>query len=531
VAILRWGVSLRRENLYYIEIYLSGGSEMECKSGNHIFAVCLLILFCFSGSGFCAVFDNGVGDYYWCDPGNWDIGILPGPTESVEIGPMGNCIIIDCDVDISSLNFLCDPYMCLTILSGIVNIGGIERNECEGDLYFNFLGGTTTINGEIRVADEGWTHWVISGSTLLINGNVRAGDNGGTGWNVNMDSGVAVFGDQVEIGDDGGGIWNLSGTASLSFLDDFQPHLSDGVAVFELNVSGDAEMVVVKTLSTNDKDGGDGTANINIDGGTLYVGENLELGDNGSGNLNVTAGLLVVGGTLELNRGEASLTGGEVRADDIEIENGVMDIGASEALGGPVGSSGGTLILNCNFSKIWDLVNSGKLTGCGSARGIVVDYGGTNPGKTTVTSTCAINFCQAWGPDPADGATKVQSLITEVCLDWIEGDCLGPHGHHKIYFSDDCNDLHEVNPIFPLIAEWVPPFELDFCVGNLELWKTYCWRVDSYNQDGTVTQGAVWSFTTGCELIAGDVNMDCLVNFLDFAELASTFGQEEFWPE
>jgi len=34
----------------------------------------------------------------------------------------------------------------------------------------------------------------------------------------------------------------------------------------------------------------------------------------------------------------------------------------------------------------------------------------------------------------------------------------------------------------------------------------------------------------GCEEIAGDVNRDCIVYFKDFAAVAKTWQQEQFWP-
>jgi hypothetical protein len=248
---------------------------------------------------------------------------------------------------------------------------------------------------------------------------------------------------------------------------------------------------------------------------------------------------VVVGDTLELNKGTANLAGGVVRVGDIEIDNGVMNIEASEHNGGPPGL-GGKLILDGNkFPKIWDLVNSGKLTGCGSARGIVIDWGGTNPGKTTVTSTCGINFCQAWAPDPPDGATEVRPGLATggITLCWNEGDCLGVQGRNAVYFGTDFSDVNDATTTDPIFLGWIPPFPYgEPCrnVGILPLWETYYWRVDQYNKvagNPPVTKGRVWRFTTGCELIEGDLNMDCLVNFLDFAELASTFGQEDFWPE
>jgi hypothetical protein len=296
-------------------------------------------------------------------------------------------------------------------------------------------------------------------------------------------------------------------------------------------VSGDAELVVVKTLSTNDKDGGDGTAFINMNGGTVNVGENLELGDNGPGNLEVTDGLLVVGGTLELNKGDANLVGGEVRAGNLEIDTGVVM---------NIFEGGGLLILDGNkITQVVDLAHDGKIKAmpCDTSRigcsgGLMVDFNVTNPGKTTLTASCAINICEPCANFPANGATEVQSGLDSggVTLCWDEGDCLGMLGRNALYFSNDYNDVFDppdygIDPIYQRAGINC------YNVGILELWETYYWRVDQLNQGGPTTRGPIWSFTTGCELIAGDVNMDCLVNFLDFAELASTFGEEEFWPE
>ncbi|MHC4346427.1 MAG: hypothetical protein ACYSUP_17280, partial [Planctomycetota bacterium] len=56
-------------------------------------------------------------------------------------------------------------------------------------------------------------------------------------------------------------------------------------------------------------------------------------------------------------------------------------------------------------------------------------------------------------------------------------------------------------------------------------------RIDQGCADATVCRGDVWTFTTGCELIGGDANLDCLVNFVDYAMVAGTWMEEQFFPE
>jgi len=160
------------------------------------------------------------------------------------------------------------------------------------------------------------------------------------------------------------------------------------------------------------------------------------------------------------------------------------------------------------------------LSGYGAPAGIVYDYGVTNPGKTTVTAVVA-DPDQAFCPDPANGADKVQSVISIVELCWEPGASLGDRGMHKIYFGD-CPDPEYVGQTRAGEECWT--------VGNLPLWTTYCWRIDEWNQDGSMTPGKVWTFTTGCALIPGDTNLDCLVNFEDFACVAGTWMEEQMWP-
>ncbi len=504
-----------------------------------MFLISLVMLLALANGAFASEF-VGPGDQF-CDPANWDPIGVPGPGDNVEIGDYE--VVVDCDVTAGKLKgpgWDTSDYGSLTVNADkTISFSGSERHESYSNWEF-FIAGSLSMDGNWRFADEATPTWNISGAgaSLVMNGELRAGDNGGTGWNVNIDSGVLVFAKKVEIGDDGGGIWNLSGTGSVSFLDEFTPHLRSGSAEFELNISGNAELAVATDLKTNDKDGGNGTANINVNGGTISIVKNLELGDNGPGNLNVTAGLLVVGDTLKLKKGIADLSGGVLQVGDLDIGgDGVIEIQEPNVASAVVG---GTLILDGNkLALIGTLVGDGKLKAmpCDSARGIVADYGITNPGKTTVTACCeCIDVCQAWNPFPPSGAIEVESAIKHVVLKWDEGECLGVRGSNALYFGtdEDCvTNGDDMSPCFVGdLRFYGNPAVYD--VNELPLWTTHYWRVDSINSVGgkpPETKGKIWNFTTGCDDPGGDINMDCLINFLDYAELAETIGEEEMWPE
>jgi len=69
-----------------------------------------------------------------------------------------------------------------------------------------------------------------------------------------------------------------------------------------------------------------------------------------------------------------------------------------------------------------------------------------------------------------------------------------------------------------------------YTIGNLPLWMDHFWRIDEFNDDFTTTKGDVWKFTTGCAAINGDTNNDCILNFLDYADVASTWQEKQLWP-
>ena len=161
-----------------------------------------------------------------------------------------------------------------------------------------------------------------------------------------------------------------------------------------------------------------------------------------------------------------------------------------------------------------------------------MDYNITTPGKTTVWLDPTLEVCKVYCPEPADGAINVRSAVTPVMLSWRRGDCTYAQTKDYVYFGTDPNLVCNATGVFlpPPILFLQPAQKL---IGNLPLWTTYYWRVDEQVLIGgvpTLVRGDCWSFTTGCEPIVGDANKDCVLNFLDFANLARVWQQSQYWP-
>jgi len=100
---------------------------------------------------------------------------------------------------------------------------------------------------------------------------------------------------------------------------------------------------------------------------------------------------------------------------------------------------------------------------------------------------------RAKNPVPVDDATDV---VRQVVLSWKPGIFAPAVSGHKVYFSENFNDVNDgIGGITQDANSYTPPQRLDFS-------KTYYWRVDEVNgpPDYTVYKGDVWSFTT--ELLA-----------------------------
>jgi hypothetical protein len=456
---------------------------------------------------------------------------VPGPGDDVTL----TCdLIIEgpaCSADIGRFGWGGGPADSITLY--IVNAEfRFREGEESGDGSMTIdISGTSNVDcwdDRLRFGNHG--HGVINlrdSSVLHVNGDLRGGDEDDGRFDLNMSGGVLDVEGEILQGDDGGGVFTFNGGDTVS--GQFTVAARKGGTVGTMVVNG-GEIYVDEFIrfGKDCKDGG-GFASLLMTGGTINADE-VRFGCNSCVDVNVTidGGLLIARSDLCVGDGDGdvsvALNGGEIRVesgDSLEIgDNGTIDI------------CGGTLKIKGNkVAEISALVchGSGRLTGCGSPSGVFIEYDGV---YTVVTG--------GWDPwpdgayclDPACGAERIAA--TEVVLCWQPGACIGSRGRHVVYFSSDCDAVENEPPCscpFPGGCLGVlPGGQTCVDVGPLELWTTYCWRVDEFCEDGRCVKGCVCSFTTGCEDIPGDVNRDCLVNFEDYACVAGDFGLEQFWP-
>jgi len=215
-------------------------------------------------------------------------------------------------------------------------------------------------------------------------------------------------------------------------------------------------------------------ATLNVSGGVLTVGSHLDIGFYGTGHMNMIAGLITVNdafgiGTKEGGSGEVFLDGGTISCAAFTMTSGSwLDV------------SGGTLIVDGDATAtINSYVGNGWITAYNGAGSLNVDYGGANPGKTTVTATLpTAPPGKAANPNPPDAATNVATLPT---LSWTPG--TGAVSH-QVYFGT-------TSPGEPQGDQTANTFN----PGSLSPDTVYYWRIDETNDLGTTT-GDVWSFTT-----------------------------------
>jgi hypothetical protein len=295
--------------------------------------------------------------------------------------------------------------------------------------------------------------------------------------------------------------------------------------------------------------GGDG-ASIIVDGGTFIMHNRLNMGKDHDAYLIVDNG-----GTVQHDGDKVTcpddpggqhriiIIDGSMVAEEIEI---IPDRDAAVVLGC------NATIQTCNTDddsrrpSWW--VTQDVSGGCGTGKALQC-YSGcagvltiTDLGGDCEEATCLLLEPPAWNPGPRDGATGEAAVTCDMVLSWNVGSCITDfHGRNFVYFSTDVTCVETAPAILraPAPLPGDPPCYLGrtnwdvttFNVGQLPLWTKYYWRIDQGCSDASVVKGYIWSFTTGCPMIPGDANLDCLVNFLDYAEVASTWMGQQYFPE
>ncbi len=474
----------------------------------------------------------------WCDGANWEDGSVPGPDDDAQLKVTGNDPLLQgpaCGADFGKLVWDLDSSDAITldIVDAVVRFKENEESG-EGLMTIN-ISGTSNVDcwdDRIRWGNHG--HGVLNMSddaVLHINGDLRGGDEDDGVFDLNMSDGLLVVEGEILCGDDGSGVLTFTGGAVV--CERFTLAARKGGQTADMVVSGDAEIYVGGgddpefRIGKDCKDDG-GAGSLTMTGGILNAGKILLSASEDSCvdvTVDMQGGLLIAREELIVADDDGVVTvtisGGEIQVlgdDSLEIDdNGSIDL------------CGGTLVLAGNkAAEIAELVCvDGKITGYGIPAGVVIDYDNLNPGKTTVYGV-GVDSRQAYCPEPANGADKVRP--TGVWLRWVPGSGVGRIGGHRVYFGTDEEALGAATMPDDEYMGQTRSNAPEYYVGDLLLWVDYFWRIDEVNEDFTVTKGMVWKFTTGCELIPGDVNRDCIVDFKDYAKIAETWQKKQLWP-
>ncbi|HML74337.1 MAG TPA: hypothetical protein PKB02_07545 [Anaerohalosphaeraceae bacterium] len=289
-----------------------------------------------------------------------------------------------------------------------------------------------------------------------------------------------------------GANWN-TGTAPLSNQDVFintgtarQPLISVGVvavgAVIRIGGSATTEILTVTggSLTASALILGEGVGSsvtLNMNGGTLTVGA-LWAGNNGNGTVNMSGGVMTLTAeSLYVTRfgtskgfGYVHLDGGTITAPGIYMAGGNLDITA------------GNLVLSGDKrTTINTYIANGWITAYGGTGSVEVVYNGSH---TTVSSIAVYKASQ---PNPANGAIALSLTPT---LSWMAG-----YGavRHDVWFGMSPDALTKVATAQPGTS-YAPALLIEG--------QTYYWRIDEINENGTVTTGDTWSFTSVTALLS-----------------------------
>ena len=221
----------------------------------------------------------------------------------------------------------------------------------------------------------------------------------------------------------------------------------------------------------------------------IFVTDIIQCGRHGKGIIVMSGGYLHCDAQLELSyrtdgSGIVYLSGGTI---DLAGNPGITVYAGDDAPGfALIDISGeGTFTLAGNqVSLIQTLISDGIILAGGGKGTVSVTYDGLT---TTVVATGLVEE-KASNPYPAEGQTDVPR---DVVLSWTSGEYAPSVNGHKVYFSENFNDVNNgIGGITQDANSYTPPQLLDFS-------KTYYWRVDEVNgpPDYTVYEGSVWSFT------------------------------------
>jgi len=424
-------------------------------------------------------------------------------------------------------------------------------------------------NGGVRLFDHGKGRLSLEDdSSFYVNGECRAADeDDGYMWVVTTGTSTIDIGEDLFLGDDGGGCFDFGGNSTINVGRNFFIPGREEEILGMKNLMNIRDNAVLNAAGVGVHASKGGEVTMNVYGGTVNAGflrvacqvckdEEPE----GAGSIFVHDGTVNISGDISIPdytdddaEGLLEQTGGKINCCTLVVkDNGTVNLlggtlevtcdGSIDCAGGVINITAGSVVLPGNQCDSIPECMGGYWTdiggGCAGFKGeIVCDYDPIED-KSTISSLPPNDY-KAWSPYPADGAVAVS---VDVILTWCEGDCLL---RNSVYLGTDpvaVENATTANTEFkgyrnPGI-KWLDPDTAPSNPITLQLWTTYYWRVDEYHKSAgcyttppVLSKGDIWSFTPGCELIEGDINLDCVVNFLDYAMMADDWTECVFFPD
>jgi len=409
--------------------------------------------------------NGAAGNSSWCDADNWSPAEEPRGSDfavidatSPDRGPVvgGTCDVYVAGIEGPNPAFGHTQVMDINTTSTVkVGISGWFWRDGAGEAIININGSTViTVGGEaFRGTDNGISRLNISGNpSITVDGSFRGADESGSFF-INMSGGLLDLGADFLIGDNGG-------------------------------------------------------AEINIDGGTILVATDMDMGGlRGSApiTINMTGGLIRVAGVFRFP-GSASRGGNIV----MNLDGGVVD--CNEFVHG--GTSGD----QPSYTDDWLVdIEQGQLRIAGDVRdvidanvaaGQITAYAGEGvvvveliDGNTVVTALPP-NPNTATNPNPPDKSTGID---LNTVLSWTPGDNASSH---DVYFGTSLSEVENATTSDSVYRGNFGPNTWDPCSNGVELEQstTYYWRIDEVDESVPIDpespwKGRVWWFRTQSPIV------------------------------
>ena len=255
--------------------------------------------------------------------------------------------------------------------------------------------------------------------------------------------------------------------------------------------------------------GKQGSPLVNVSGGTVDIGDDLNIGPKaGESIFDMTGGTINAAGSLIVARKSGAIAtlnmrGGTINCDDVRIapqDNdtvGVINLYygtintdaiaiATEGGSGLLNVRAGTLIISGDAkATVEAFIGNGLVAAYGGDGMLHLDYDVTNPGRTTLTATHLLN------PNPADGSTGNVGISQ---LRWTlpEPNVPGAVVTCDVYFGTDLDLLFD--------SKLVDGQAVESLSVAVDPQTVYYWAVDPYDSSVSATEpiylGPLFKFDT-----------------------------------